>query len=429
MATGTGKTFTALFCLKRVVEDEKRVICIISTPYGHLNQQWNSNIKKLGLDCTTVIADSSNSSWKKDLSNGLYDFDNQLIDVLVIITTHATFSNQEFIKNIKTVNNKLFLIVDEVHGVGAPKRRKGLIENYDMRLGLSATPKRYFDEDGTDIILEYFGEKIDQEPTFEFSLHEAINTINPDDGRPYLAPYEYKPYFVELTDSELNEYVEKSKKIAKAFYMSKNKGEKNDYYQLLCILRQKIIVNAINKFEAFSQILNDMGDVTNCLIYCSDKQIREVMEILNKTDIKKHRFTMEEGVSPKKEYGGLSERDFILSNFSKGVYQALVAMKVLDEGVDIPVAKNAIILANSGNPKEYVQRRGRVLRQAKNKDKAIIYDVTVIPKLNQKLPANILSIEKGIIKKELNRMKEFAISAKNAISCLEKIQEIEAKYL
>ncbi|MCX6818518.1 MAG: DEAD/DEAH box helicase family protein [Candidatus Aenigmarchaeota archaeon] len=431
MATATGKTYTALGCLKKVIEEEKRLLCVISTPFGHLNRQWYDAIKDFGLDYTTIIADSSNSDWKRELANGVCDIENQVFDVLVVITTHSTLSSQEFIKNIKMCKCKMFLIVDEVHGVGATKRRLGLIENYVMRLGLSATPKRYFDEDGTDIILKYFGESLNEKPTFEFSLHEAINTINPDDpdGKAYLAPYEYKPYFVELTNIELNEYIEKSKKIAKAYYLSKDKDEKNEYYQLLCILRQKIIVNAENKLIAFSQILKDMDDVSDCLIYCSDKQIDKVMKILDKMNIKKHRFTMVEGVAPKKEYGGLSERSFILNNFRKGVYQALVAIKVLDEGVDIPSAKNAIILANSGNPKEYIQRRGRVLRQAKNKSKAIIYDVTVIPKLNEKVPEEIASTERNIIRKEIKRLREFSISALNAIDCLEKIQQIEHKYL
>lgn len=432
MATGTGKTFAALGCLKKVIEEENKLVCVISTPYGHLNRQWRKElIRFFGTKYTTIIADSGNYKWKKELLNSIYDMKNDVFDVLIIITTHDTLSSSDFISNIKKCDYKLFLIADEVHGLGAKKRRLGLIDKYHMRLGLSATPKRYFDEDGTNIILKFFGETLDGNPTFEFSLHDAINTVNPNDpqGRTYLAKYEYKPYFVELTAEELHEYMVKTKKIARAYYASKDEEKKSDYYQMLCIFRQKIIVNAENKFGSFSNILKEMKSVNDCLIFCSDKQIKKVMDILDKQNIRSHRFTMKEGVSPKKEYGGLSEREDILENFKKGVYHVLVAMKVLDEGVDIPSAKNAIFLASSENPKEFIQRRGRVLRQALNKEKAIIYDIIVIPRIAQNLPSESLSIESGIIKKEIKRIKEFAMSALNAIDCLEEIQKIERKYM
>jgi len=430
MATGTGKTFTALACLRKVLNDEKKLVCVISTPYSHLNKQWEENIKRFGLDYETLIAESSNPSWKKQLSKSILDINNNVSDVLLVITTHVTLSSPSFIESIKLSKCKLFLIADEVHGVGAKQRREGLINNYDFRLGLSATPKRYFDEDGTEIILKYFDESINGKSTFEFSLHDAINKINPDTGKPYLAPYEYRPYFVELTNAELTEYIERTKKIAKAYYASKGEEESNEYYQLLCIQRQKIIVKAINKFDAFRQIINDIGQISHCLIYCSDKQqLSEAMKILDSKNIRKHRFIGEEGTTPKKEYGGISERQYILDKFSEGMYQALVAIKVLDEGIDIPAAKTAIILASSGNPKEYIQRRGRVLRCSPNKEKATIYDVSILPKLNSKIPKEILEIEKNILKKELKRIKEFSISAVNAIDCLEQIQNIEKRYL
>ncbi len=420
MATGTGKTFTALGCLKRVIADDEKLLTVIACPYDHLVKQWKDCFEKFDLEANLIIADSSNYKWKKELANSIYDIKNGITDRIVVITTHDSFYRPDFIKIIKGCNSKKFLLVDEVHGAGSKERMAGLLEVYDFRLGLSATPKRYFDEDGTDIILGYFNESVSKKSTFEFPLSDAI-----DKG--YLAPYEYKPYFIELTEEELQEYIEKSKNIARLYYSSKDNQEKKENLKLLCIIRQKIVVNAVNKFNALIQIIDDLEPINNCLIYCSEKQIKRVLNILSEKNIKKHKFTMGESTTPKKEYNGLSEREFILDNFSKGNYQALVAIRILDEGVDIPSAKYAIILASSGNPKEHIQRIGRVLRQNKDKERAVIYDVIVLPPLN-KLSGNEFEIERKIIKKEIKRYKDIAESALNSLDCFQKIYDVEEKY-
>ncbi len=261
---------------------------------------------------------------------------------------------------------------------------------------------------------------------FVFSLNDAIKTINPNTGETYLTPYEYRPYFTKLTDDELNLYLEKTKKIAKAFYKSKG-DEKNSYFELLCIERQKIIKNAINKYNVLLEILNDIGDLKHGLIYCSPEQIDLVQEILNGRQIIQHKFTQEEGTSPEKTFGNLSERDHILEQFNNGEYQCLVAMKCLDEGIDIPQARSSIILASSGNPREYVQRRGRLLRRFPGKDKSIIYDVIVLPNVNdsvnQEEPFD--DIERRMVKAELQRYEEFALTALNVVECIKIIKEIE----
>jgi len=337
----------------------------------------------------------------------------------------VTLARDDFIKIIGTANTKLFLIADEVHGVGAPERKKGLLENYHFRLGLSATPRRWFDFEGTDELFKYFGGTV-----FEFPLEKAINTINPSTGRTYLSPYEYKPYFVELTEEELNGYERETKKIAKAYHRSKDKGEKDKWFSLLLIKRQKIIKNAVNKFDAFGRILEEIGEIKDCLIYCSPQQINKVQVVLNsykKQNILQHRFTQKEGVKPEDKYGGLSEREYLLQELSEGNYHVLVAMKCLDEGVDIPQARVAIILASSGNPIQYIQRRGRILRHFPGKECAIIYDFIVFPSLKG-LPKEIVEIEKKIIAKELNRYIEFAEIALNSVKCIRKLREIGERF-
>lgn len=426
MATGTGKTFAALGCLKKVLEKEGRLVTVISCPYGHLVKQWSNSINEFGVSCDTVIADSSNFGWKNKLTDCILDIKTGESEKLIVLTTHATFSTDDFIGIIRKADTKLFLIVDEVHGAGAPERKKGLIEDYGFRLGLSATPKRWFDLEGTEELFNFFGGTV-----FEFSLEKAIRTINPATGRTFLVPYEYKPHFVELTDEELNEYEDETVKIVRAYHRSKNREEKDELFSLLLFKRQKIIRNAVNKFSVFEQILDDIGKIENCLIYCSPQQIDKAQTILKsykKQDIIQHRFTEKEGVVPEDRYGGLSERQLLLQKFAEGDYHVLVAMRCLDEGVDIPPVKTAIILASTGNPRQYIQRRGRILRRFPGKKKAAIYDLIVVPSLSGPVDPSLVELERRILKKELSRYKEFARVATNTVGCLRKIEELEDRY-
>ncbi len=421
MATGTGKTRIALQCLKELTEKE-RIVAVISTPYVHLNEQWeNKEIKKMGITSKVITADSSQGEWKNQLVDSLIDFRNGVIDDLIVLTTHATFSSHDFIEIIKQFKakgskGKLFLIIDEVHGIGAPERKQGLIDEYDYRLGLSATPKRWFDLEGTDSIFSYFGDVV-----YEFNLKDAI-----DAG--YLTHYLYYPFFTQLTPLEMERYEAETKKMSRMYYSDINKDEKDNIFTLLAIKRQKIVRNASNKIYVFNSILDRIGEINHCLVYCSPQQIKEVQNILNKRGIVQHKFTEVEGTRPSVEFKGQTERDFLLSKFAEGFYQVLVSIKCLDEGVDVPPARMAIMLDNSGNPREYIQRRGRVLRTYPGKKFATIYDIIIEPILNAGVTKEVGDIERKIISKELLRCKEFASTAMNSVECLKIIEDIEEKY-
>jgi len=267
----------------------------------------------------------------------------------------------------------------------------------------------------------------DENKRFVFSLEQAIRTINPETGETYLAPYEYKPYFSELSEEELEEYEERTKDIVKAYHRTKNKEEKQKYFVLLYKKREDIIRNAVRKYETFRQILDDIEKTKYCLIYCSPEQIDIVQGILNEKNIIQHKFTQEEGIRPDQRYGGISEREYLLKKFSDGTYQALVAMRCLDEGLDIPQAHMGIILASTGNPRQYIQRRGRLLRRCKGKDGAIIYDVLMLPPPKSSLSPSLLELERKILRKEFQRYQEFAYIATNVLECIRKIQEVEDK--
>jgi superfamily II DNA or RNA helicase len=421
MATGTGKTIAALSCLKKVFEMESKIVVVISSPFIHLSEQWIREFDKLDVKSDKLLADSSQTRWRDKLVDSILDVENGISERLIVLTTHNTFSSADFMKIIKESKKrvpevKFLLIVDEVHGIGAPERRNGLIGEYDYRLGLSATPKRWFDLEGTDKIFSYFGDVV-----FEFSLKDAI-----DEG--YLTPYVYKPHFTSLTPQEMEKYEAETRKISRAYYHSKDEDEKDEIFTLLCIKRQKIIRNAMNKLVVFQEILDELDEIKYCLIYCSPKQIRTVQEILNQRNIVQHKFTEIEGTRPEDRFDGLSERDFLIKQFSEGLYRALVSMRCLDEGVDVPPARVAIMLDNSGNPREYIQRRGRVLRKFPGKDNAVIHDVIVEPVLRPTTSRELGDLEKKIILKELQRYRDFARSSLNASECLKEMANVESIY-
>jgi superfamily II DNA or RNA helicase len=427
MATGTGKTFAALGCLEKLISEQGKTITIIACPYNHMITQWRGNIEEYGLKINKLIADSSRTNWRNELADGIRDVNSDATKNLIILTTHDTFYRDDFVDIINIAKCGLFLIADEVHGMWAERRKSGFVENYEFRLGLSATPSRWFDAEGTEELFKYFNVE-EEEKKFIFSLGQAIKTINPETGKTYLSPYEYRPYFGELSEEEVEEYGERTKNIVKAYHKAKNKEEKQKYFVLLFKQREDIIRNASVKYEIFKQIINNIEELKYCLIYCSPEQIGDVQDILNEKNIIQHKFTQDEEIRPDRRYGGISEREYLLKKFGEGTYQALVAIRCLDEGVDIPQAHVGVILASTGNPRQYIQRRGRLLRQCPGKNRAKIYDILVLPPPKSNLPPDLMELERKIRRKELQRYQEFAYIATNVLECISKIQEVEAKF-
>lgn len=405
MATGTGKTITSLSAFKQLSSTKDKLVTVIACPQLHLIDQWIKDVENFHSG-KILKASSKERDWKSKVSALSRDFYMDLEDHVVIMTTHDTLASDYFVKKIKKIKSDKLLIVDEVHGIGSSKRLNGLIEDYNYRLGLSATPKRWFDEDGTRAIYDYFGDVV-----FDFDIERALIDINPDTGKTYLTPYYYYPIIVDLTDEEYSKYRELSQKIAQALARKKNNNEKISL-SALCNERQKVINNAENKYDEFKKLLREHEGIDKLIVYCSDRQIDRVQEILNEENvIPQHRFTHTES-SGKTQKELFSQREEILYNFEKGNYKALVAIKCLDEGVDVPVAENAIILSSTSNPREHVQRRGRILRNAPGKDHATIYDFLVFPKEKTESGSKIM-------KKEIDRYREFANLAINSLECLE----------
>lgn len=420
MATGTGKTFTALGCLNILKEQYSSnfdpLLTVIAMPTSHLVDQWEEDVIKLDFD-VVIKAYSTNSSWKNNLPDYLLDLSIGELENVVVLTTHATASNPDFRNMVEECGVDSFLIVDEVHGIGSKTYKLALEPFYNYRLGVSATPKRWMDDEGNDAIFSFFGDVV-----FEFTLSDALIKINPDTKKTFLTPYEYYPIFVELTDEEFEEYSYYSSIIGQLYHNlksnPKNKSEIKLQIRNKLLARQKILNIAENKYSEFENLFSCLYDrydenLKNLLIYCHNTdQLTKINLILNKFNVKKHKFTGSETIS---------DRLILLDQFSKGNINALVAMKCLDEGVDVPSAEMAIIMASTSNPREYIQRRGRILRRHKNKELAIIYDmiVTVSDRQLRRLSKFERNLEIQIMEKEAERYREFARDAKNYDYCYE----------
>lgn len=415
MATGTGKTITALGCVNSLLSEYPTILVIITCPYQHLTWQWKREIEAFGVNFEKIIlADSSQYAWKDSLSDALIDLVMGYKKQLAVITTHSTFSTIDFIDIIQNKINKIsipvMIIGDEMHGLGALKAQTGLVEEYPFRLGLSATPNRWFDDLGTSVLYDYFKKVV-----YEFPLADAINTINPVTGETYLTPFIYNPCIIQLNESEVEEYYSTTKKILKYLKKATEDIQQRNILEKLLFKRADIVKNALQKYHMLDNILNQLGQTVKwTIVYCTPQQIKDVKQLISQKGITSHGFTMKEGTTPSSRYNGLSEREYLLHKFGEGKFKILVAMKCLDEGVDVPPARNAIIMASSGNPREYIQRIGRVLRRYPGKHQSTIYDMIVVPSLSS-LPSELVEIEKAIFKKELQRSIEIAsVSINNA---------------
>jgi len=412
MATGTGKTYTSLGAVNKIRDTFRKYCCIIVVPYKHLIPQWEKDV--IGIIPSTHIMEifGEINDWRNLMTKNLRDYRDGFIEELVLITTYTTFSNKDFgyiFKKYVDKNEIYLIIADEVHNFGSVKYSEGMYNEIKFRLGLSATPTRWFDNEGSDKIKKYFDKTV-----FKFDLKQAI-----DGG--FLTHYEYNPTFVKMSDGEFTEYKNLTHKLTK-LYKKEGSDKEKDVLKLILIKRSKIIKNNENKITKLVEILFELkkkSKIDHLLIYCDNiQQIEKVQKELNKLGIINHKFT---------EMENIKERENILSCFDNGDYQCLIATKCLDEGVNIPSTKTAIIIASSTNPKEYIQRRGRVLRKYLGKNKAFIYDITVLPPENIE-NSGLRKIEQGIIKKELMRIQDFLETADNKAEILSSLSAIMLEY-
>ena len=432
MATGTGKTYTGLGAISKLSEDlDDELAVIIVAPYQHLVEQWVEDIEKFNMNPIVAYGDPAHRDWRKKLSKAALD---QKIRrdkrFFCMICTNATFTDKYLQEQIGKIKTPILLVVDEAHNFGARTYAKLLDDRFTYRLALSATLDRHRDEEGTALLYKFFGKTC-----IEYSLERAI-------GEDKLTPYKYYPILVYLSDIELESYEDLSYEMSKCLIKGKDgKYKLNKRGEILALKRSRIVAGAIQKLEALREVILPYKDDHNILVYCgatrivdesdnepddeSDiRQIEAVTKILgNELGMSVARFTSEENIE---------QRALIKEHFQKGDdLQAIVAIKCLDEGVNIPGIRTAFILASTTNPKEYIQRRGRVLRKAQNKPFAEIYDFVTLPRPLDSVSG--LTIEqanrdKTLVKNELARIKEFGRLAMNSMVANNLIWEIEETY-
>lgn len=421
MATGAGKTFIALGCINRLTRHTGRLVVVIACPYTHLVDQWRNSFEKYNSDIEKSwrnddfeeqICYSDYPGWKKDLRKQIRDFNRSdvngrhFLDKLVIFTTHHTLTSRPFVNLMEGVSGPTFLVADEAHALGAESRFKNLI-GCQYRLGLTATPDRYFDDVGTKNLKEYFGGTV-----VKFPLDRAILEN-------VLSPYRYIPHIVNLNGEEMVQYRALTHKIAKKLAAKNNStDEEKELNNFIEGERASIIAAAEEKYVAFDRILDQLGSLSQCLIYCHEKQLQRVKDILFKRGVVSHQITYRESTD---------ERNNILSQLAQKGYDAVVAVRCLDEGVDVPSVKTGIILASTGNPRQYIQRRGRLLRKAAGKTEAIIHDILVAPYATT-FARDIYPFEKKIVQGELKRYSDFAHLANNREEAEGLIMDVRAAY-
>lgn len=407
MATGTGKTRTAIGCLQKVIGE--KIIIVIACPQSALLRQWEKDIDRLDIHIDkSIFIDGNVHKWNIKVHSSILQLEVGRFSNLVIYITHNLACSKKFTDEINHIDQsiKCFFIADEAHGFGAKKRQQGLIERYDYRLALSATPQRWFDDVGSQMIFQYFGNK-----SFMFSLEMALRTINPLTGYPFLTNYYYYPYFISLSDKEIEEYNRLTEKLHRMSYAKSNDRDKMHIRELLAFERAKVTKNAEAKYKTFEEILNKIGsNLQDTIIFVSAEQLDKVLMILKSKNIKAHKFTEKEDTN---------EREFLIQHFVSRDYQALIAIKCLDEGIDIPSAKRAILMASSMNPREYVQRIGRIIRQDKKRFKGMaeIYDLVVKPNLKN-YEEDAKKAEAEIFQKEMIRIQDISRNAMNNATVL-----------
>lgn len=433
MATGTGKTFTGLGAIAQLCDDlNDELAVIIVCPFQHLVEQWVEDIEKFNMNPIVGYSASFQKDWKQRLENAIR---NQNLHVrekefFCFVCTNATFSS-DFVQGwLENISEDILLVVDEAHNFGSTRLMSLLDAKYTYRLALSATIERYRDEIGTKALYEFFGGK-----NIEYTLEQAI-----DENK--LTRYKYYPILTTLNGQELEVYTQLTREIARAIVYEQGKPVITERAKFLMIKRARLVAGASDKIIKLEKYIKPFLDQRHILVYCGAttilgenddfsetdsedlRQIDVVTNLLgNKLRMYVSQFTSQENIKQRE----ILKREFALGE----TLQVLVAIKCLDEGVNIPSIKTAFILASTTNPKEYIQRRGRVLRRAQGKEFAEIYDFIALPRpLHEvsSLTDGQFRRELTLVKNEISRAEEFARLAMNMAYASQIIDQVKEAY-
>lgn len=410
MATGSGKTVAALIAAESRPDLE---LLVIAVPTTNLVEQWDEELQSVTDFPDPVLVFGSSAEWQDRVFRKLRaGHQRGWPEPLVLVGTMASMSGDRFQSVLADagIPERAMLIVDEVHNVGAPTYRRILDSSYSLRLGLSATPERQYDEEGSAAIMDFFEEEV-----YHYSMEEAL-------ADEQLSLYTYHVYPAPLTTDEYEEYLSLTQRILAArndagedatlFTNNRLDGDSQDV-EMLLFRRANILKKATAKVDLVREMLDD-HPLERGLLYCADReQLQSVHEILRDLGVVHLRYT---GETPKEK------RQSALDALATGDVPAILAIKCLDEGVDVPAADTAILLASSRNERQFIQRRGRILRQAPGKDTATLVDAIALP------PPEVGRDGKWMLEGELARAKTMAELADNRTGALLQLKDHAERY-
>ena len=414
MCTGSGKTLTAMIGAHQLYNEVGPLLIVVAAPYNVLVQQWCAEISLFGLRAIDMTAAGGRKERERAIADARRRLRMQLSPSEALVVSNDTLCTPEFIAAIAKHEGPKLLIADECHNLGAIGFMSAPPACFEYRLGLSATPVRQYDEEGTAALFDFFGQ-----PCFSFLLEQAIGRC--------LTPYDYHVHFVALQSDEMAVWRELSEKIARLSWKIQA-GVKDDHLNNLFLKRRRVLETARNKLETLSTLLDaeDTRRLRYTLIYATDKdpkQLESVNAALDARQILFHQLTAE-------ETGDRQRTKRILDRFQSGGLQVLTAKRVLDEGVNVPQIERAYILASTTVRRQWVQRRGRLLRTCKEigKTHAIIHDLVALPP--EAYEGKSLDADaRKIVTAELDRAWEFARLSRNGAQSggpFQKVEELRA---
>ncbi|RWD39939.1 DEAD/DEAH box helicase family protein [Mesorhizobium sp.] len=423
LATGSGKTVTAIHAIVKLSQAIKGLVCVIAVPYQNLADQWCDILSVFNIYAIRCYV--SRDQWVEELRVAVHEASLGVREFTAVVVVNRTLKTQEFQNCLRLVRGPWMLwIGDECHHHGSLSLADALPDQARYRLGLSATPEHYLDNDRNARLQTYYGKQV-----FHYSLAQAIEDK-------VLTPYHYHPHVIEFTENEVAEFFDLCSEIGRLFARNENASadSASPHLKAMLMRRSRLVGSAANKLTELARVLGREKPTTHTLFYCGDgsveaddedgdsdrtfeqRQIEALSELLHKKGWDVSRFTSRES---------RKDRATILENFRLGVIDAMVAIRCLDEGIDVPACGTAYILASSKDPRQFIQRRGRILRRSPGKTRATIHDFIVV------VPDGLDADEdhaKRLIVDELKRVTEFAKLSENRFEAYDALRPTLLRY-
>jgi superfamily II DNA or RNA helicase len=390
-ATGAGKTRTAIAAIDLWREQSEKHVVIVLVPTTRLQKQWLREIRKFSstknTDIVLVGGDAPAERWHKALTD-VTDYRRHLDDGIVIAVNRSA-SAESFYERVSW-GRHILLVADEVHNLGAPSF-KDLLERMECGavLALSATPQRYNDDE-TQYVREKFGP--DLHPIVDIPYAQDLGV---------LVPYRYRFKTVTLNEDEEQKYKDLSRSIGR---IAATDGADSDSLQVLRAQRANVLKNAASKVGAAADLLmREYRPGQSWLVFCNDTaQLNELKSRIR-------------GLQPLDFHGGSEgDQDATLRLFERegGI---LLSIHMMDEGVDIPSIDHCLLIASSQSTRQFIQRRGRVLRadRVNPKGSAEIWDMLVVDQDG-----------KAFVEAEVTRAMEFGSMAMNRATVVEDLRRL-----